>query len=125
MNISYIGALNSYKNKTDSRKKTPRSRSKKGGSYASDNVTSLMDPLAYERMEFMLSGGKCTCTSPSKLKGGYAPSMTVPMGQNDATPSLPTNMLASFAQPLGPTNTMTNDMTFPSYMGNFFPLLNI
>jgi len=84
--------------------------SKRGGSYASDAVTGLVDVASYEKVEFVMKGG--------------SPILSIPMLSQDSTPSsLSTSMVTSLAQPTGNNTPFTNNMTFPTYFQNFSPYL--
>ena len=90
-----------------------------GGSYASDAVTGQLDSTAFERINFLLSGGDCGCGSK---KGGNPPS-AIPMASLDQPSGLPPGIMTSLSQPLSTTSSYTDSMSFPSNMSAFYPAL--
>lgn len=96
-------------------KKTTKKARQAGGSYASDAVNGSLDVTAFERINFLLSGG-----SVSAL-----PTIGVPLPSGDAfATTLSSSMVASLAQPLSYVGSMTNLASFPtSFMGNYSPAL--
>ena len=96
-------------------KKASKKARQAGGSYASDAVNGSLDVTAFERINFLLSGG-----SVSAL-----PTIGVPLPSGDAfATTLSSSMVASLAQPLSYVGSMTNLASFPSsFMGNYSPAL--
>ena len=101
---------------------------KKGGSYASDDVTSSVDLAAFERIEFLLSGGSLASNNVADtftMRGGMIPpnsSLPAVLASDVASLSVP--MQSSYAQPLAPVMSMVNTMSFPDYNSQFSPLLS-
>lgn len=113
---------------TSSKKSKTKTKKQGGGSYASDAVNGTLDPGAFERIGFLLSGGKCSCASGNKMFGGFGDSipMGIPAANGDAFPSgLSASFTSSLAQPLSYHGIVDNAALFPNYLSSSFtPPLN-
>lgn len=87
-----------------------KNKASRGGSYASDAVNGSLDVSAFERINFLLSGGNAAL-----------PPFALPTASADPSPSI--SFQSSLSQPLAFSSDIDNVATFPSYLASFSPLL--